>query len=241
MYVAILVCLSVLILILYTLFYLFVHTYIEKQKLKHSNEILSIQGVQYQQLLLSVQENSRIRHDFLHQLIVMSKLLEQKDYDKLANYMSSYIQNTPAEFKVYSCSPALNAILSYYEALCHDRHIRTGFSLSLPDRLSVTEQDLCVMLGNLLENAVYGCESIKDPFIQLKIMQTSPHALAVKIRNPYAGTPQNVDGTYLFTRHSDFGQGLKSVQFIAGKYQGWGIFRAMGEVFMVRVLLQLGG
>lgn len=239
MYLSVLICLCVLILILYALFYLFVHTYIENQKLEHNNEILSIQGIQYQQLLLSVQENSRIRHDFRHQLVVISEFLAQKDYDRLTDYVSAYIQNTPAELHIYSYLPALNAILTYYESLCHDRRIRTDFSLSLPDRISVTEQDLCVMLGNLLENAIYGCENTKDPFIQLKIMQTSPHILAVKICNPYTGTLNQLDGTYLSSRHNGFGQGLKSVHIIAEKYQGCTDIQSDRQLFTVKVLLQL--
>ena len=95
------------------------------------------------------------------------------------------------------------------------------------------------MLGNLLENAVYGCENTRDPFIRLKIMQTSPHVLAVKISNPYTGTLRDADGTYLSSRHSGFGQGLKSVHIIAEKYQGCTDIQSDRQVFTVKVLLQL--
>ena len=83
--------------------------------------------------------------------------MNQKDYARLDTYVSSYIQSASTELTIYSDSPALNAILSYYESLCRDRNIRTEFSLKLPDQLPISEQDLCVMMGNLLENAVNGC------------------------------------------------------------------------------------
>lgn len=239
MYVSVISCLIILILLLYTLYYQFVHTFIEKQKLEHSNEILSIQGAQYQQLLRSVQENSRIRHDFRHQIVVISEFLNQKDYDQLEDYVSSYIQSTETELKIYSYSPALNAILSYYESLCRDKKIKTDFSLWLPAKLPVSDQDLCVMLGNLLENAVYGCENMKDPYIQLKIVQTSSNMLAVKIHNPYAGTIKNIDGAYLSSRHSGAGQGLESVHIIAEKYHGCMEITSDHSIFTVKVLLQL--
>lgn len=239
MYIACVVCLAVLIVALYILFYRFVHTYIERQKLEHANEILSIQSAQYQQLLRSVQENSRIRHDFRHQLVVISEFLKQKDYETLENYVSTYIQNTETEIRVYTYSPALNAVLSYYESLCRDKEIRPDFSLRLPPSLSIDDQDFCVMLGNLLENAVYGCESVKDPVIKLKIMQTAPNMLAVRISNPYTGTPKNVNGAYLSSRHSGFGQGLESVRFIAEKYHGCMEVQSEESVFTVKILLQL--
>lgn len=239
MYLTVIICLIVLILVLYTLFYQFVHTYIEKQKLEHSNQILSIQGSQYQQLLRSVQENSRIRHDFRHQLVVISELLNQKNYSELESYVSSYIQNTKAELKIYSDSPALNAILSYYDSLCQDRNIKLNLSLKMPPHLSVSDQAMCVMLGNLLENAVYGCEDTEEPYIQLKIMQTSPNTLAVKVQNPYTGTLKNVNGAYLSSRHSGFGQGLESVRIIAEKYHGYMEVQSDQQIFTVKVLLQL--
>lgn len=239
MYLAVIFCLIILIIILYTLFYQFVFTYIEKQKLEHSNEILSIQGAQYQQLLSSVQENSRIRHDFRHQLVVISELLGQKEYSKLEDYVDSYIQSASKNITIYSDSPALNAILSYYDALCADKRIRTDFILKMPPALPVSDQDLCVMLGNLLENAVYGCEHTSDPYIQLKLVQTASNVLAVKIRNPYIGPLNHVDGTYLSSRHDGFGQGLESVRIIAEKYHGCMEVQNEQQIFTVKILLQL--
>lgn len=240
MYMVVIACMLVLLLLLYLLFYQFVHTYMEKQKIEHNNRILSVQGAQYQQLLRSVQENSRIRHDFRHQIVVISELLSQKEYTRLEEYLSSYIQNTETELKIYSYSPALNAILSYYEALCRSKNITPDFSLGfINSQLPVNEQDLCVMLGNLLENAVYGCENTDTSYVRLKIVQTSPSMLAIKICNPYSGTVKNINGTYLSSRHGGTGQGLESVQIIAEKYSGCMEIQSENSIFIVKVLLQL--
>ena len=165
--------------------------------------------------------------------------MNQKDYARLDTYVSSYIQSASTELTIYSDSPALNAILSYYESLCRDRNIRTEFSLKLPDQLPISEQDLCVMVGNLLENAVYGCEQAEAPYIQLKLVQTASSMLAMKIRNPYTDAVKSRNGSFLSSRHSGFGQGLESVRIIAEKYHGCMEIQTEQQIFTVKLLLQL--
>lgn len=226
-------------LLVYFLFYNIAYTYVQKQETEYHNQLLSIQGNQYQQLLRTVQENSRIRHDFRHQLIVISELLNQKEYDKLKEYLQEYVDNTQSEFRLYSYSAAINALLSYYKSVCQNRSIQTDFSLGLPDKLPVSDQDFCVMLGNLLENAIYGCQGSENPYIHLKIHQTSPNILAVRITNPYQGNLKKSDEQYLSSRHSGPGQGLDSINVIVEKYEGVMEIQTEQQIFTVKILLQI--
>lgn len=225
--------------LIYFLFYVFARSFVEKQKTQIANQILSMQGAQYQQLLRTVEENSRIRHDFRHQLIVISELVRQKEYGKLKEYVSRYIDDAQAEVKLYSYSAALNALISYYESICQRREIRTDFSVSLPNRLSVSDQDFCVMLGNLLENAMDGVRDMEEPYIRLKIRQTAANMLAVKVTNPYQGELRKEGGHYRSSKRDGFGQGLESVNMIALKYDGMMETLTDGLVFTVKILLQV--
>lgn len=232
-------CILILVLLVYWLFYTIAYTYVQKQKSDYNNQLLSIQELQYQQLLKTVQESSQMRHDFRHQLIVISELLKQKEYTRLSEYVHAYVADTATEFKLYSYSAIINALLSYYESLCRDKNIRTDFSLHLPTKLSVTDQHFCVILGNLLENAIYGCQGTEDPYIHLKIRQTSTNILAIKIANPYQGTLKKVNEQYLSSRHKGVGQGLVSVSAIAEHYQGMMDIQTEHQIFTVKVLLQV--
>lgn len=239
LYLVILVCLFTFVLLVYFLFYRITYAHVRQQKVEHSNRILSMQGSQYQQLLRSVQENSRIRHDFRQQLIVISELLKQKEYVKLEEYVYAFVEDTETELKVYSYSAAVNALLTYYGSLCKTKGIQTNLSLHLPDQLSISDQDFCIMLGNLLENAIYGCQGTTDPYIHLKIRQTSPNMLAIKIENPYAGVLKRVNGRFISTRHGQTGHGLESVSMIAENHQGMVEIQTEEQTFTVRVLLQI--
>ena len=227
--------------LVYFLFYVVAYTYVEKQRTEIANRMLAMQGTQYQQLLRTVEENSRIRHDFRHQLIVIAELVGQKEYEKLEEYVRKYIDDGQAEVKLYSYSAAVNALISYYESVCMRRGIRTEFAVSLPNRLPVSDQDFCVMLGNLLENAIDGSGELEDPYICLKIGQTSSNMLAVKVMNPCQGELVRENGHYRSTKRDGYGQGLESVNLIAEKYQGVMEILADGKLFTVKVLLQIPG
>ena len=161
--------------------------------------------------------------------------------DIVVEYVRKYINDGQAEVKLYSYSAAVNALISYYESVCMRRGIRTEFAVSLPNRLPVSDQDFCVMLGNLLENAIDGSGELEDPYICLKIGQTSSNMLAVKVMNPCQGELVRENGHYRSTKRDGYGQGLESVNLIAEKYQGVMEILADGKLFTVKVLLQIPG
>lgn len=227
------------VIMVYFMFYMIAYTYVEKQKTEVANQMLSIQGAHYQQLLRAVEEDERIRHDFRHQLIVITKLVEQKEYEKLEEYVRRYIDDIQAEVKLYSSSASVNALISYYDSICIRKGIRTDFSVSLPEKLLIPDQDFCVMLGNLLENAIDGVKDMDDPYICMKIRQTASNILAAKVTNPYRGELKKEGGHFYSSKREGFGQGLESVNMIAQKHQGVMEVLADGQNFMVKVLLQI--
>lgn len=225
--------------LIYFMFYVIVRSFVERQKTEIANQILSLQGAQYQQLLRTVEENSRIRHDFRHQMIVISELAMHNEYEKLKEYVGRYMDDVQTEIQMYSYSAALNALVSYYESICRRRGIRSDFSISLPEKLAVSDQDLCVMLGNLLENAMDGVQDMEDPYISLKIRQTASNMLAVKVSNPYQGQVIKEGGHYRSSKKGGFGQGLESVNMIAVKHDGMMEVLTEQQIFTVKILLQI--
>lgn len=228
------------VILIYYLFYIVARSFVEKQKTETANQMLLMQGAQYQQLLRNVEENRRIRHDFRHQLIVISELVGQKEYDRLEEYVGRYMDDVQTEVKLYSYSAALNALISYYETICRGRGIRTEFTVTLPKRMWVSDQDFCVLLGNLLENAMDGAGSVQEAYIVLKIWQmASSNMLAVKVTNPYQGEFKPEGRRYRSSKREGFGQGLESVEMIAKKYEGMMEILTDSQIFTVKILLQI--
>ena len=111
----------------------------------------------------------------------------------------------------------------------------------LPPELSVEEYDLCVLVGNLLDNAVEGCESQKegeDRFLRI-YMGVVKEQLYVSVANSHAVRLQKEGERYRSTKSSGRGLGLMSIDHIVAKYHGH-INRQNDEsIFATEVLLPL--
>ena len=97
------------------------------------------------------------------------------------------------------------------------------------------------VVKELLENAIDGCRHLQEEqrHITLTVLQSAEHILVLQIRNPYEGTLLIQKGKLLSSKHEGEGQGLKSVQMIAEKYNGVLRLQHEKQMFNVKVLLNL--
>lgn len=238
-YIVTIFILIMLILLIYTLFYKIAYSITENQKIIQRAASLEIQAQQYRRLQAYVQETSRLRHDFRHQLIVLAQMLKKQRYKELENYLEQYIGSITDIPVKYCDSSAVNAVLNHYVSLCQKSDIDICLNIRLRDSFSVEDIDFCVLLGNLLENAADACKLLpaEKRKITLKAGQTTEHVIALHISNPYK-EPLIIKSEKLFSsKHEGEGQGLKSVRFITEKYNGFLDIRYENQLFEVKVLL----
>ena len=236
------VTLLIFIILLYILFYNLTYNYVENQRILEEQKILEIQAKEYSQLTQHVQETREIRHDFRHQITVISGLLNQGNYEELKEYLSQYESSISLQTKIYCRQPAVNAILSHYDLLCAQDKIKTKFAVDFPTLSPISSVDFCIVLGNLLENAYLECKTLQkyEKFIHLKARQTSPGAFVLLIENPYEHEIKKTDsGFFLSSRRKNcVGTGLKSVTAICKKYDGHLSIETDNHRFKVKMFLQ---
>lgn len=231
----------ILILLIYVLFYKIAHSITENQKMALKTANLEIQAQQYHRLQSYVQETSRLRHDFRHQLTVLADMLKTQRYEELEHYLTQSIGSFTDMPLKYCSSSAVNAILNHYVSLCREFGIETRLNIRLKDDFSIEDIDFCVLLGNLLENAMDACKTLPEKMreITLKAGQTSEHVIALYISNPYEEPVSIKAGIFLSTKHEGEGQGLKSVRLIVEKYNGFLDIRHENKLFEVKCLLNI--
>jgi len=241
-YFSMMLTLLVFVFLLYVLFYTIIHSYVENQYILEEQKILEIQAKEYSQLSQHVQETREIRHDFRHQITVISGLLNQGNYEELKEYLSQYESSISLQTKIYCRQPAVNAILSHYDLLCAQDKIKTKFAVDFPTLSPISSVDFCIVLGNLLENAYLECKTLQkyEKFIHLKARQTSPGAFVLLIENPYEHEIKKTDsGFFLSSRRKNcVGTGLKSVTAICKKYDGHLSIETDNHRFKVKMFLQ---
>ena len=97
------------------------------------------------------------------------------------------------------------------------------------------EPDICVVLGNLLENAMEACAGQTQPHISLTA-SFDDDVLALSVTNTAPIQPNaQADGAFASTKHSGEGIGTQSVRYIAQRYGGSAEFSWADGVFYAYV------
>ena len=99
---------------------------------------------------------------------------------------------------------------------------------------------MCVILGNLLENAVEACARMHSPekFIRLSFSMTSSTILVLVIENSFEGTIHRSGNSFLSTKAARRkGIGISSVIQLTESYNGVHKFEYQDQVFKVSILL----
>lgn len=105
------------------------------------------------------------RHDFLNHIQVVYSLIELEEYKEAHNYLERVYGDIQRISRVLKTAhPAINAILQAKSDMCRKRGIRMELEISsnLSD-LSVPSWEMCRVLGNLIDNAIYALEKDTPP------------------------------------------------------------------------------
>jgi len=195
-----------------------------------------------QVLLQNAQAVRQQRHDLRHQLTVIRNYSKEGDNRKLTDYLDTLIANVPSEQKnVYCENPAVNAIVSHYIAIAEENGIECSIRLIVPEHLEQsTDGSLCVIFGNLLENAIEACGRMTEgkKFIRLN-SRLQYKTLTITMDNSFDGRFAEQGGRMLSSKRDDFGVGTSSIATVAQQHGGGARFEADGLVFLSSVYVRL--
>ena len=135
----------------------------------------------------------------------------------------------------------MDALAGHYDSDARQKGIPVEWKLELPKRLPLPEADLCTLLGNLLENAVFASQKLPLDERQVRVMarMLSPAMLGIVVENNYDGVLKKQSGILHSTKHEGVGVGLVSIETAVHKYSGSLNIETQNHVFRVNVLLNL--
>ncbi len=207
----------------------------------HISEIqMTAQQKQLEHLQDHIENTARTRHDMRHHFLAMKGFAVNKDYEKMAEYLNSCLSDIDRqERNICTGNTALDTMLGYYMHMAEDGGIDVRIKVELDGPLIVSDTDICIIMGNLLENASEACgrQDSSRRYIKVNIHQTG-NILVIMTENSYSGTIQKQDGTFLSSKAKmRKGIGITSVLDVTKKYHGIPKFVYDGEIFKVSLLL----
>lgn len=144
---------------------------------KESETALVHQNAQYLSNRLSalqnaVDANRRFRHDIRHHMEVIAEYAKTGDTSAILAYIGEYRNEiSEAAVKQYSLNRTIDSILSVYADKAGEGGVSFMVRCNVPGELKVREIDLIALLGNLLENALHGCQNSgkEKPCIEIHV------------------------------------------------------------------------
>lgn len=191
--------------------YLKLVEYQTEQSEKHLNEVRSIH-----------KEMRGYKHDFHHHLQALKGQLEAGEVDRALAYieqLDNQLMNVDALLKTGNVS--LDAILSAKIAQAKAENIAVTVKANVPDALTISDLELSIIIGNLLDNAIEACRTVTgERFIRIFISMKGT-MLYFSMLNA-AGAKKKKTGS-LFATHKDgvHGFGLRRAEAILEEHGGW--------------------
>ncbi len=171
------------------------------------------------------EEVRKTHHDFKNHIICIEKLLEQGKLE----LVSEYINNLKEEkFQVYTWiktgNDVVDAILNQKKSEGMKKNIDIDMKVVIPDDINIKPMDLCVILGNALDNGIEANEKIKDIDKRNIKVRINPYKdyLFIEISNPTIFNPIDEYGQLKTTKDNKekHGFGIKSMATVVEEYNG---------------------
>lgn len=182
------------------------------------------------------------RHDYHNHIQTLQACMELREYDQVTAFLHELNDDlTNIDTVIKTGRVMLDAILNGKISIARKYDISVNARTKLPEGLNVSDVDLCVIVGNLLDNAIEENRKLpaENRFIRVYIGQKDVHFYMV-ITNA-AGKKQTRD-TFLFpsSKGAGHGFGLSRVRALVKKYEGIMTSDSEDGGFTAEVLLPLG-
>lgn len=196
----------------------------------------------YEEIQTMYQQMRTWRHDYKNHLQVMKAHLDLGEYQELSEYILRLNEELASVSRVIETGNlALDAILNSKIAMARVKEIEVNVKVVLPPKLHIADYDLCIILGNLLDNAIEGCESQGDGekrFLRIYV-GVLREQFYLSVANSYGARVKKEDGRYRSAKASGRGLGLLSIDSVAARYHGYVNRQNDESIFVTEILLPL--
>ena len=204
--------------------------------------LLELQSEQYKTMVESIEQTRKLRHDLRHHMTTVSTLAAQGRLQELQDYASQFsLSPQVGDLPVLCRNFAVNAIAGDCAARARELGIHTDVRLDVPPDVAVQDIDLCIVVGNLMENALEACLTLPPGERWLKVRaRTCAYKFYLTVANSCGEAPRQKDGVYLSRRrgYRTGGVGIASVSAVAGQYGGELTLEAEEGVFKASIFLE---
>lgn len=216
---------------------------VKKQNCEYKKQ-LELCQIQIKEWEDSILEARKMQHDLKNHFIYLNDCLVNNEIEKLNKYIEGLLEKNsiPAKEKIAnSGNLVVDSLLNYKYDICKKLGIELKIQLEIPNRFPFQDSDICIILGNALDNAIEAVNKLQ--IMKRKIEVTiiyRQNNLLINIKNGYNGVLQKGKDGHLMTLKDDVchhGLGLISIENVVNKYHGVAKIHSKNDVFELQILL----
>ena len=178
---------------------------------KHLNEVRSIH-----------KEMRGYKHDFHHHLQTLKVQIESGEIERAIAYIEELdkaLMNVDTLLKTGNVS--LDAILSAKIAQAKAENISVTVKANVPDSLTISDAELSIIVGNLLDNAIEACRTVRgERFIRIYATMKG-NMLYFSMLNTAGEKKKKIGSLFATQKDGMHGFGLRRAEAILEEHGGW--------------------
>jgi sensor histidine kinase regulating citrate/malate metabolism len=228
------------------MFYIYIKIY-ESYEIKRNNDIYRMEIDLYSKHIKekesAMQEFRRTKHDFKHQLINLRSFAEKGEYEELKNYIDELIDLKSMDNFSYvdTDNSLLDTLLNFKYEAAREQKIKFKIDVDVPYNLPFDNTDLCIILGNAIDNAIEACMYVEneEKYIDLMIKYEQGNLIIV-MENIFDGNIMKDRSGNFISRKADkdnHGIGMSSIKHSLNKYHGYIDVCIEGNRYILKMIM----
>lgn len=220
---------------------------VRRQREYYANELAGInqafllQTEQYKIRQEIIDSINRKCHDLKHQLEAMHHMENDSERERYYNELKKDIMIY--DMAIDTGNEALNILIMDKGRYCYENDIQLSCMADAGSLSFMKLEDVYAMFGNAIDNAITAVEKLDDKekrIVNLKVLNQN-NLLMVQLQNYFEGRIRFKDGLPLTTKKDklNHGFGVKSIRYLAEKYDGTMTVNTKNNIFTLQILLPI--
>ena len=209
--------------------------YLEQEKSSQYHSQISV----YKMLTEQYRQSERLRHDMKNHIIALSALSRNKEWEKLDDYLKNMEGTALDTAGDLTGNKAVDAILYQKQRQAEWENIKWECDVRMPKECCINEFDLCVLFGNILDNALEACGRMRGDecrFINIQA-KTVKKCFLIEVKNSMDKAEKFTEGCTNKGDSQKHGIGLMNVSDVVDSYNG-AVHKEFGKgIFVISILM----
>ncbi len=198
--------------------YHMIKSFIDKdvEEIKEKSFFLQIQAQNKRDKILEndIAKAEMLKADILNNINVAEQFMRERASEKTFECLDELVNRF--SIKESCCeNRVLDAIITGKRTECQTVGVELKADLDLKNSLKIPNPELCIVVSNLLDNAIRACEKVTNKYISISAREKQGY-LVIKQENSFDGVVENRRAGLL----SEHGLGLGIIESLATKYDG---------------------